>query len=175
MTESSFNTMATSSEGAKGLTQMTDIAAKEVRNQNPTLPNNPNLFDPETNITYGVLLLEHYTKQNNNIAELLANFNGGSRQANKLRNGEPLASETASYIPRVLDLSVCLDGLVSRGLLTGLPYEDIVDRVLTSRDGLFKRTTRQDFARQPVSLYGTRADRDPAGARACLERSHRKH
>src|SRR6476661_1326907 len=95
LTESSLNPKAVSSEQAIGLGQLTPIAVREVQNQNPWLPKNPNLFDPETNILYTVLLLEHYSQGNNNDQELLSQYNGGIRQRNFLRAGLPLASETA--------------------------------------------------------------------------------
>lgn len=168
LTESSLNPKALSSENAKGLMQMTPIAVKEVQNQNPWLPNDPDLYDPETNILYGVLLLEHYQKQTNGIEELLANFNGGIRQVNRLRAGAPLADETSLYLPRVLLRRDCLN----RPDRLRLPYEDIAERVLKSREGLFVRSSRQDFQRQPSSLYVHGPRRYQPGRTDCTKSSN---
>jgi hypothetical protein len=123
----------------------------EVQNQNPTLDKNPNLFDPETNIAYGIMLLEHYSKEAKNDQELLALYNGGYRQLTLLRNGEPLARETASYLGSVIyrrNLLADYDGMQ-----TGLPYEHIVERILKSREQLFKPNSRADFRRDLVAGY----------------------
>jgi membrane-bound lytic murein transglycosylase MltF len=110
MTESSLNSTAVSSKNAVGLMQLTPIAVKEVERVYGLTPPS-DLFDPSTNVLWGVLLLNHYNKVANNENELLALYNGGYRQLQRLRSGLPLAAETNNYINLVRDRNRFLVGL----------------------------------------------------------------
>ena len=118
--ESGGNPIAQSHAGAEGLLQMTPIAVREVQTQH-SMPNPVNLFNPEENITYGILLLEHYIEQCGSVKKALICYNGGYAALLRFRAGgiDALPEETQAYVPRVLGLMRDLDPMFQREL----PYD----------------------------------------------------
>ena len=113
-TESKFNPNALSSANAKGLMQITDETyqwaclriGKEVSDSD-------SLFDPETNITYGGLILSLLVDRFENIETALAAYNAGQGKVTEwLKNpsyskdGKTLThipyEETENYVRRVI-------------------------------------------------------------------------
>jgi len=154
LTESAGNPLAVSSEDAKGLMQMTEIAVKEVNNHFGEYKQ-VDMFDPDTNVRYGVKLLEIYEKDSYTVQELLANYNGGSRQRLALRSFGQLAQETANYIPSVLyRADLIADYLRVCPGLGSLPFEDLVERHLPKPSPTLNWTRNKGtFERQPAGLY----------------------
>ena len=128
MAESSGNPRAVSPTGAKGLMQLTTIGVQEVSNQYG-LPNNPDLWDPEINIRYGVLLLSYYSTQTSSNVRAVGMYHGGYQY--------PWSSETREYVKRVMAWRWELDSSFQR-ILPEKPrlYEEIVDEIL-ERDSSF--------------------------------------
>jgi len=101
-TESAFKNKAVSSANARGLMQLTDIAVEEVKVRYPKAPKYfP--FNIRSNLWYGVRYLHSLTEVWGKIVGL-AHYNGGWRQADKLKKGRPLVRETANYLNKVLYL-----------------------------------------------------------------------
>lgn len=70
-TESAFDHFALSSAGAQGLMQVMPFWKVAIGNKHD------NLMDPETNIRYGVTILNHYLeKEHGNLTKALARYNG---------------------------------------------------------------------------------------------------
>ena len=117
-----MNPEVVSPSKARGLLQLTDIGVEEVTRVYKISPPE-DIFDPEQNIKFGMLLLAYYSEEARNESELLALYNGGYRQLNNLRARRKLAPETEHYIRTV------------RALKAGAardwgdhPYSEIVDR-----------------------------------------------
>lgn len=111
--ESGFDPEATSGEGAKGLMQMLDDTFQWVRTKDPGgEDSDPDIFDPQTNIKYGTLLLSlHRTEFGSDQLALAAYHTGRTRVNNWLSNKEFSADgktllkipdgETSHYIDKV--------------------------------------------------------------------------
>lgn len=128
MAESGGNPRALSPAGAKGLMQLTTIGVREVSNQYG-LSNSPDLWDPETNIRYGVLLLNHYYVVFGTVPRAVGAFNGGYQY--------PWPDETRDYVKRVMAWRWELDPTFFRlPSETTRPYEEIVDEIL-ERESIF--------------------------------------
>lgn len=115
LTESGGNPIAQSPAGAQGLTQMTEIAIREVQSQHQVSAE-VNIFNPQENITYGVLLLEYYYLQTGSIVKALVAYNSGYAGLIRYREGgfNALPAETRAYVPKVLATMRSLDPMFSR-------------------------------------------------------------
>lgn len=113
--ESNFNPNAVSPKDAKGLMQLTDDTFEWVQLKEGTggKLNAETLFDPQTNIKYGTLLLSLHIKEFSDIPTALAAYNAGRGQVQKwLKDGKVVEKsdgncsvpfkETEAYINRVL-------------------------------------------------------------------------
>ena len=65
--ESAGNPLAISNKEARGLMQLTDIGVKEVQIQYD-LPAPDDIFNPEVNVLFGTLLLQHYYRETGSIS-----------------------------------------------------------------------------------------------------------
>jgi len=102
--ESAWNPNAISSAGAKGLMQLTPIGVQEVVDRYG-LNYRPDLYNPEQNIEWGVLLLTHFISvAGGRIEAALYLYNGGYRQFNAYVEGRPVTRETFLYVPKILTL-----------------------------------------------------------------------
>lgn len=108
MCESSGNPAAMSGAGAQGLTQLTPIGVLEVQLQY-NLPEPDDILDPNVNVLYGALLLEHYYKTTGSVKGALIAYNGGYRAFHAWRRHEPIPEETVIYVRRVMALRWELD------------------------------------------------------------------
>lgn len=128
MVESGGNPRAVSPAGAKGLMQLTTIGVQEVSNQYG-LSNTPDLWDPETNIRYGTLLLGFYYRDAKSIGMAVGRYNAGYQY--------PWPRETIDYVKSVMAWRWKLDPSFQPILPErSRPYEEIVDEIL-ERESLF--------------------------------------
>lgn len=128
MVESGGNPRAVSPAGAKGLMQLTTIGVQEVSNQYG-LSNTPDLWNPETNIQYGALLLGFYYRDAKSLWVAVGRYNAGYQQ--------PWPAETVNYVKQVMAWRWELDPTFYRILPERpRPYEEIVDEIL-ERESLF--------------------------------------
>ena len=126
--ESGGNPKARSPAGAKGLMQLTTIGVQEVANQYG-LPTDIDFDDPETNIRYGMLLLDYYYNNAKSLRQAVAQYNAGYQY--------PWPEETIAYVKRVMAWRWELDPTFQRILPEKpRPYEEIVDEIL-ERDSSF--------------------------------------
>ncbi len=105
--ESSFNSNAVSSAGAKGLMQLMDDTARGLGVTNP--------FDPVQNIDGGTRFLSYLLrKYEGNVSTALAAYNAGPGRVDRLgiendqdvaANLQKLTEETQKYIRKVLEAS----------------------------------------------------------------------
>ncbi len=104
--ESGNNPIAVSPQKATGLTQITEIGIQEVHNQYG-FSEDVNIFNPEVNIKYGILLLHYYYSITGNITESLILYNSGFAGLRRYRLGglAALPEETQKYMPKVLSLA----------------------------------------------------------------------
>lgn len=92
--ESSFNPMAVSRSGAKGLMQINDITARHL--------NLKDVFNPKANIYAGVMYLKELRGRfGNNINLIAAAYNAGPGAVKKY-SGIPPYSETRKYVVKVV-------------------------------------------------------------------------
>lgn len=115
LTESGGNPIAQSPAKAEGLMQLTPIGYKEVQQQYD-MAEEINFFNPQENITYGVLLLQFYYQQTGSIKKALVVYNGGYAALARYRQGgmDALPAETRAYVPKVLNTMHNLDPMFSR-------------------------------------------------------------
>lgn len=113
--ESGGNPTAQSPVGALGLTQMTDVAYREVQEQYG-LREPINYFNPQENIKYGVLLFEHYLRRVGSLKYALIVYNGGYSALNRYKRSRTLPEETRLYFVKVLTLMRNLDPMFQRQL-----------------------------------------------------------
>lgn len=94
---------------------MTSIAIEEVQYQHQVNAE-VNIFNPQENITYGVLLLEYYIKSCGSLRNALICYNGGYSALIRYREGgfSALPQETQAYVPKVLATMRSLDPMFSR-------------------------------------------------------------
>jgi hypothetical protein len=107
--ESGGDPKASSSAGAKGLMQITDVTAKDIAGKFLKQPaSNYNLSDPATNIEFGTAYLAYLRdtfgdwKQgpswNSTVELVAAGYNGGPGAANRIYKGEGLTdTQTVVY------------------------------------------------------------------------------
>lgn len=113
--ESNFNPNAVSPKNAKGLMQLTDETFEWVQLKDGTDEKlgAEALFDPQTNIKYGTLLLSLHINEFSDLCTALAAYNAGRGQVQKwLKDGKIVEKsdgncsvpfkETEAYINRVL-------------------------------------------------------------------------
>lgn len=114
--------------------QMTEIAIREVQSQH-LMPSDINLFNPQENITYGVLLFEYYLKSCGSVKKALICYNGGYMALLRYKAGgmEALPEETRFYVPKVLNTMRNLDPMFSRIL----PERRERDYLETAIDAVF--------------------------------------
>ena len=86
---------------ARGLMQVTPIAAKQVQMDHPQATPHPNLHNPVEGVWYGKKYLEYCQGLTEGLDEALACYNGGMGAVYRMRKGKPLHPETAAYIPKV--------------------------------------------------------------------------
>jgi soluble lytic murein transglycosylase-like protein len=115
LAESGGNPIAQSPAGALGLTQMTEIAIREVQAQHPMNPT-VNIFNPQENITYGIRLLEFYMHSCGGVKCGLIMYNSGYAGLIRYRAGgfAALPAETRAYVPKVLNTMRSLDPMFHR-------------------------------------------------------------
>ena len=103
MAESGGNPTAQSPAKAEGLMQLTKIAVEEVQQQYD-ITGDVNIFNPEENIRYGVLLLEFYYRQAGSIKATLVLYNSGYAGLNRYRQGGLSATpaETQAYVTKIM-------------------------------------------------------------------------
>lgn len=102
--ESNWDPEAISSAAARGLMQMTEIAALDasIACGLPILDNQDKLFTPSTNIKYGTCYLKSLLKiTNGDVDAALVLYNSGYRGYQKYLNGGQIPDETAHYIVKV--------------------------------------------------------------------------
>lgn len=94
--ESTWNPKAKSHAGAKGLTQLMPITAKEVGCSDP--------YDAMQNALGGAIYLKKQLKRFGNLRHALAAYNWGPRNVavKHLQNGGALPEEVQTYVDRVL-------------------------------------------------------------------------
>jgi hypothetical protein len=85
---------------------LTDIGVQEVHDQYG-FTEDVNIFNPEVNVKYGILLLHHYYTITRSITESLILYNSGYAGLRRYRMGgfNALPEETRKYIPKVLSLA----------------------------------------------------------------------
>ncbi|MBN1851021.1 MAG: lytic transglycosylase domain-containing protein [Deltaproteobacteria bacterium] len=94
LAESSYNPLAVSKKGARGLMQLMPDTASDVGVEDP--------FDPEHNINGGILYLKKLMKQFKGDLHLtLAAYNAGSKKVKKYQ-GIPPYNATRHYVENVL-------------------------------------------------------------------------
>lgn len=106
--ESNFDNHARSNKKAKGIMQMTDVAAKDVHNRISGLDSTQFDFSTfeglEKNIYSAAKLVSDLSVRRNNVIEMIfATYNGGTAQATQyryFRQGKPnsLTTETKNYV-----------------------------------------------------------------------------
>lgn len=122
--ESQYVTTAKSPKGALGLMQITPIAIADIKKFTANLESKrlmmvilkpeeewilyscgaagvERLTDPATNVRLGTCFIAILKLQYRTWTEILAHYNGGGIQVNKLREGRPLHRETSNYINKV--------------------------------------------------------------------------
>jgi soluble lytic murein transglycosylase-like protein len=98
--ESKFNTKAHSSANAKGLMQVTPIAA-EAASSFCKIKLGGDLFNPTTNVRIGACYLAKMREISADWTSTLILYNGGFRQLKAYDEGRSIASETANYVLKV--------------------------------------------------------------------------
>jgi len=102
LAESGFNPRAYNKEGnAVGLFQLTPIGTIEAQRQ-CELPE-PDLFNPETNIQYGMCLFDYYLETSRSTVEALILYHGGYKARERFRDGINFGPKTSNYVLRVLN------------------------------------------------------------------------
>lgn len=113
-TESHFDPSALSTADAKGLMQLTDDTYQWARRRLGEDKGDPNdLFDPETNIHYGVTVMNLLRQSFPNVETMLAAYNAGQGRVNSWLSDPAYSNdgvtlhtipyeETADYVRRVL-------------------------------------------------------------------------
>lgn len=98
--ESKFNTKAHSHANARGLMQVTPIAA-EAASAFCKLKINGDLFNPVINLRIGSCYLSKMYAISGDWTSTLILYNGGFRQLKAYDEGRSIASETANYVLKV--------------------------------------------------------------------------
>jgi len=103
--ESGYDPQATSHADARGLYQIWPATARLLFRALGWSYDDAALFDPEKNTQAAALYLDILFSAYNDPQLVLAEYNGGPLNAGYFRAGVgPLAAETRSYVPRVLQL-----------------------------------------------------------------------
>lgn len=112
--ESNFDNAATSGKKAKGIMQMTKVAAEDVHNRISGLDSAQFDFTTfaglEKNIYSAAKLVSDLSVRRNNVVEMIfATYNGGTAQATQyryFRQGKPnkLTTETRNYVRKCLQM-----------------------------------------------------------------------
>ena len=98
--ESRFNTKAHSPANAKGLMQVTPIAAEAAGNF-CKIKAGGDLFKPAINVQIGACYLSKMRDISKDWTSTLILYNGGFRQLKAYDEGRSIASETANYVLKV--------------------------------------------------------------------------
>jgi soluble lytic murein transglycosylase-like protein len=105
LVESGYDPQARSRADARGLYQIWPSTGRLLAHSLGWTYDDSILFDPEKNTQAAALYLDILFATYNDPQMVLAEYNGGPLNAGYLRAGAPaLASETKSYVPRVLEL-----------------------------------------------------------------------
>ncbi len=105
LVESGYDPQARSRADARGLYQIWPSTGRLLAHSLGWTYDDAILFDPEKNTQAAALYLDVLFSTYNDPQLVLAEYNGGPLNAGYLRAGAPaLASETKSYVPRVLEL-----------------------------------------------------------------------
>jgi Rod binding domain-containing protein len=102
--ESDGNPRAVSPRGAKGLMQLVDATARDLRVKN--------VFDPRENILAGSRYLASLVRRFGDLRLALAAYNAGPQQVERF-GGVPPFAETRAYIDKVIDLFTSFSGRLS--------------------------------------------------------------
>lgn len=98
--ESGFNPDANSNKEAKGLMQMRDDTFAWVQTKDPeATPETADIFDPETNIKYGTLLLSLHLKEFGDTQIALAAYHAGRSKVNTWLDKYSSDGKTLDKIP----------------------------------------------------------------------------
>lgn len=121
--ESDWNENATSSVGAEGLMQVMPDTASTVYNLGLVTNYDPSdLYDPATNINYGVAYLSYLQKYTKDEREVIAAYNAGLGNVQQwLSSGQDISesitfSETATYLTKVDAAKVVYKTLYPEGI-----------------------------------------------------------
>ena len=100
--ESSFNPLARSPVGARGLMQIMPETAKWLTEEMGGAEGLPDLYDPQKNIRLGVFFISRLAEQyHNNLELVLAAYNAGSGVVARYNNQIPPYQETQRYIRKI--------------------------------------------------------------------------
>jgi soluble lytic murein transglycosylase-like protein len=126
--ESGFDSRATSEANAKGLYQIWPSTGRLLARSLNLEYSDAMLYDPETNTELAALYLDILFSTHDEVEWVLAEYNGGPRNAHYFRAGSnQLADETRSYVPKVMAIYDRLrnrfEAEARRADLTGLPTE----------------------------------------------------
>jgi phage tail protein X len=122
---------------------MTQIAISEVQQQYD-IQEDVNIFNPEVNIRYGILLLHHYYAKTRSVTKALILYNSGYAGLARYNAGglSALPQETQKYVAKVSSLAraniVMFDPI--------LPERDEADYIDTALSDVY------------YELFGTRAE-----------------
>lgn len=101
--ESKLDSKAVSKAGALGLMQITPPAIEDAANycELPIESSKAELLKMSINVRYGGCYLLHLYSQTGNWLEALLGYNGGYRQIENYRSGQPVTRETVDYLLRI--------------------------------------------------------------------------
>jgi hypothetical protein len=126
--ESGYDTRATSHASAAGLYQIRPSTGRILARTLNWEYSDEMLYDPEKNTELAALYLDILFSTHDEVEWVLAEYNGGPRNAHYFRAGSnQLADETRSYVPKVMAIYDRLrnrfEAEARRADLTGLPTE----------------------------------------------------
>ena len=117
--ESGFRPDAVSNKDAKGLMQLTDDTFDWLKSKTKETLDSSALFDPETNIRYGAMLLRLHLDEFDDLTLALAAYNAGRGSVNRwideaeATGNEPIIQykETQDYVVKVTEAMKVYDTL----------------------------------------------------------------
>lgn len=124
--ESGYDARATSHASAAGLYQIQPSTGRMLARTLDWEYSDEMLYDPEKNTELAALYLDILLSTHNEVEWVLAEYNGGPRNAHYFRaRSNQLAEETRSYVPKVMAIYERLrkrfDAEVNRAVLANLP------------------------------------------------------